>query len=56
MWIDQGKSIRTEWFRFVQPTQNIIVQFFGGFERAIYTLRIEWPSSDVHKIFKVKKG
>jgi hypothetical protein len=32
-----------------------MVQLFGGFESAIHTLRKEWPSSDVYKIFKVKK-
>jgi hypothetical protein len=38
MWIGQGKSTMAGGFRFVQKTQNIMVQFFGGFESAIYAL------------------
>jgi hypothetical protein len=40
MWIGQGKPTMAARFRFVQKTQNIMVQFFGGFERTIYTQRI----------------
>ena len=42
-------------FRFVQQTQNIMVQFFCRFESAIYILRKELLSSDIYKIFEVKK-
>ena len=42
-------------FRFVQQIQNIMVQFFCRFESAIYILRKELLSSDIYKIFEVKK-
>jgi hypothetical protein len=32
-----------------------MVQFLGGFESAIYTLRKELISPDIYKIFEIKK-
>jgi hypothetical protein len=39
MWIGPGKPIITMNCRFVQQTENIMVQVFGGYESAIYILQ-----------------
>jgi len=48
------KHFRNKAVKDLSLFKAIPVQFFGGFESAIHTLRYKTPGSDFYKIFEIK--